>query len=249
MMNTEEIEKLQKFIDEANNIVFFGGAGVSTESGIPDFRSKDGLYNQHDSQFEQYEPEYLLSHSCLRDEPEVFFKYYRQKMDTRQVAPNSAHQFLVKLEEAGKLSVILTQNIDGLHQRAGSKNVCELHGTTLRNHCSKCRKEYSEAYIFESSDPIPLCECGGVVRPDVTLFEEELPQGVLGIAIDKIREADLLIIAGTSLKVYPVASVVRYFEGKHVVVINREGIDFSIDDAEDLLICGSVGEVFSKLKI
>lgn len=248
-MNTEELEKLQKLINEANKIVFFGGAGVSTESGVPDFRSKDGLYNQHDSQFEEYDPEYLLSHSCLTDEPEVFFKYYRQKMDTRRVKPNSAHQFLVKLEEAGKLSVILTQNIDGLHQRAGSQKVCELHGTTLRNYCSKCKKMYPEDYIFESSDPIPLCECGGVIRPDVTLFEEQLPEGVLELALEKIEEADLLIIAGTSLKVYPVASIVRYFVGKNVVVINREKFDFSLDGADELFICGSLGEVFSKLEI
>lgn len=248
-MTTEELEKLQKLINESNKIVFFGGAGVSTESGVPDFRSKDGLYNQHDIQFDEYDPEYLLSHSCLVDEPEVFFEYYRQKMDTRGVKPNKAHRFLVKLEKAGKLSVVLTQNIDGLHQKAGSKNVCELHGTTRRNYCSECKKEYSEDYIFESTEPVPLCECGGVIRPNVTLFEEQLPEGALEYALDKIEDADLLIIAGTSLKVYPVANVVRYFVGKNVVVINREEIDFSLDGVEELFICGSVGEVFSKLEI
>ena len=249
MQTTPELEKLQNFINESNKIVFFGGAGVSTESGVPDFRSKDGLYNQHDIQFEKYPPEYLLSHSCLRDKPKVFFEYYRQKMDARHVKPNMAHQFLVKLEEAGKLSSILTQNIDGLHQKAGSKNVCELHGTTLRNYCSYCKKEYPEDYIFESKDLIPTCDCGGVIRPFVTLYEEALPNGAYEFAIDEIRNADLLIIAGTSLRVYPAASFVRYFRGKHIVVINREKIEVSLHPENDLFICGSVGEVFSQLEI
>lgn len=249
MIDKSGIEKLQKFISESNKIVFFGGAGVSTESGVPDFRSKDGLYNQRDIRFEKYEPEYLLSHSCLRDDPEVFFEYYRQKMDARQVQPNSAHQFLVKLEEAGKLSAILTQNIDGLHQKAGSKKVCELHGTTRRNYCSKCKRMYSEDYIFESNELIPTCDCGGVIRPDVTLYEEALPDGVYEFAIDQIINADLLIIAGTSLKVYPAAGFVRYFRGKHIVVINREEIDVLLHPENDLFICGSLGEVFSKLQI
>ena len=199
MQTTPELQKLQNFINESNKIVFFGGAGVSTESGVPDFRSKDGLYNQHDIQFEKYQPEYLLSHSCLRDNPKVFFEYYRQKMDARHVKPNMAHQFLVKLEEAGKLSPILTQNIDGLHQKAGSKNVCELHGTTLRNYCSYCNKEYPEDYIFDSEDLIPTCACGGVIRPFVTLYEEALPEGAYDFAIDEIRNADMLIIAGKRL--------------------------------------------------
>lgn len=249
MISKAQIERLQQFINESNKIVFFGGAGVSTESGVPDFRSKDGLYNQHDIRFEEYAPEYLLSHSCLVDEPEVFFEYYRQKMDARQVRPNRAHQFLAKLEETGKLSAILTQNIDGLHQKAGSKKVCELHGTTLRNYCSNCGKIYSEDYIFESSDLIPRCECNGVIRPDVTLYEEALPEGVFDFAIDQIRNADLLIIAGTSLKVYPAAGFVRYFRGKHIVVINREEIDISLHPMDDLFICESVGEVFSKLEV
>lgn len=249
MQTTPELQKLQNFINESNKIVFFGGAGVSTESGVPDFRSKDGLYNQHDIQFEKYQPEYLLSHSCLRDNPKVFFEYYRQKMDARHVKPNMAHQFLVKLEEAGKLSSILTQNIDGLHQKAGSKNVCELHGTTLRNYCSYCNKEYPEDYIFDSEDLIPTCACGGVIRPFVTLYEEALPEGAYDFAIDEIRNADMLIIAGTSLRVYPAASFVRYFRGKHIVVINREKIDVSLHPVDDLFICGSVGEVFSHLQV
>ena len=249
MGNNPEIQKLQNFINESNRIVFFGGAGVSTESGVPDFRSKDGLYNQHDIQFEKYQPEYLLSHSCLRDKPKVFFEYYRQKMDARHVEPNMAHQFLVKLEEAGKLSSILTQNIDGLHQKAGSKKVCELHGTTHRNYCSYCKKEYPADYIFDSGDLIPACECGGVIRPFVTLYEEALPEGAYDFAIDEIRNADLLIIAGTSLRVYPAASFVRYFRGKHIVVINREEIEISLHPVDDLFICGSVGEVFRQLEV
>lgn len=249
MQTIPKLQKLQNFINESNKIVFFGGAGVSTESGVPDFRSKDGLYNQHDIQFEKYQPEYLLSHSCLRDNPKVFFEYYRQKMDARHVKPNMAHQFLVKLEEAGKLSSILTQNIDGLHQKAGSKNVCELHGTTLRNYCTYCNKEYPEDYIFDSEDLIPTCACGGVIRPFVTLYEEALPEGAYDFAIDEIRNADMLIIAGTSLRVYPAASFVRYFRGKHIVVINREKIDVSLHPVDDLFICGSVGEVFSHLQV
>lgn len=249
MIKKEEIEKLQRFIDESDRIVFFGGAGVSTESGVSDFRSKDGLYNQHDIRFEDYEPEYLLSHGCLEDYPDVFFEYYRQKMDAREVEPNVTHQFLVKLEEKGKLSSILTQNIDGLHQKAGSKKVCELHGTTLRNYCMKCKNEYSPDYIFESNDLIPLCECGGVIRPAVTLYEEELPAGAFNFAIEQIRSADMLIIAGTSLRVYPAASFVRYFGGDHIVVINREEVGVSLHPEDDMFICGSLGEVFSQLNV
>lgn len=249
MINKTEIDKLQRFINESNKIVFFGGAGVSTESGVPDFRSKDGLYNQHDIRFEEYEPEYLLSHGCLVEHPEVFFEYYRQKMDARHVEPNITHKFLAKLEETGKLSYILTQNIDGLHQKAGSKNVCELHGTTLRNYCSRCKKEYAEDYIFESSDLVPTCECGGVIRPDVTLYEEELPNGAYDLAIEQIRNADMLIIAGTSLRVYPAAGFVRYFRGDHIVVINREEIGMSLHPADDMFICGSLGEVFRQINV
>lgn len=249
MIKKTEIEKLQRFIDASNKIVFFGGAGVSTESGVPDFRSKDGLYNQHDIRFEEYEPEYLLSHGCLVDHPEVFFEYYRQKMDARHVEPNVTHKFLAKLEEKGKLSSVLTQNIDGLHQKAGSKNVCELHGTTLRNYCSKCKKEYEADYIFELSDLIPTCECGGRIRPDVTLYEEELPSGAYDYAIEQIRNADMLIIAGTSLRVYPAASLVRYFRGEHIVVINREKIGVSLHPEDDMYICGSLGEVFSRINV
>lgn len=241
--NLHEIKKLQQYINEANSIVFFGGAGVSTESGVPDFRSKDGLYNQHDVQFDAFEPEYLLSHSCLMDHPKVFFEYYRQKMDARAVEPNITHHFLTELEQMGKLSLIVTQNIDGLHQKAGSKKVCELHGTTWRNYCSRCKKEYPADAIFESKEAIPRCDCGGVIRPDVTLYEESLPEGAFERAIHAIANADLLIVAGTSLRVYPAAGLVRYFGGDHIVVINREKLDVRLHPDKDLFICDSLGEV------
>lgn len=165
-------EQLREYIEESNNIVFFGGAGVSTESGIPDFRSKDGLYNQHNIQFEKYNPEYLLSRECLYNNPKVFYEFYRQKMDTRNIEPNITHKVLAKMEEIGKLKAIVTQNIDGLHQKAGSKNVFEIHGTTQRNYCSKCKMEYHSDFLFNTKDAIPKCECGGLIRPDVTLYGE-----------------------------------------------------------------------------
>ena len=243
----QKIEKLKQFINESNKIVFFGGAGVSTESGVPDFRSKDGLYNQHDIQFEKYQPEYLLSHSCLVDHPDVFFEYYRQKMDARHVDPNITHKVLAKWEQEGKLSAIVTQNIDGLHQKAGSKQVYELHGTTERNYCSWCKKEYPSDYLFESKDAVPKCMCGGTIRPYVTLYEEALPEDASYAAIQAIADADMLIIGGTSLRVYPAASYVRFFKGKHLVVINKEELDIQLDEKNDLCICGSLGEVFQAL--
>lgn len=245
----KKIAKLQKFIEESENIVFFGGAGVSTESGVPDFRSKDGLYNQHDVQFEKYDPEYLLSHSCLVDHPKVFYEYYRQKMDARHVEPNITHKVLARMEEEDKLLAVVTQNIDGLHQKAGSKKVYELHGTTLRNYCSWCKKEYPSDYLFESKEPVPKCECGGMIRPDVTLYQESLSDEAVNGAISAIANADMLIIGGTSLRVYPAASYVHYFRGKHLVVINREELDVRLDPENDLFICGSLGEVFSKVEI
>ena len=245
-MNSQ-IEMLKSFINESQNIVFFGGAGVSTESGVPDFRSKDGLYNQRDIQFEKDSPEYLLSHSCLVDHPDVFFEYYRQKMDARTVEPNITHKMLAKWEAEGKLSAVVTQNIDGLHQKAGSKNVYELHGTTWRNYCSHCKRKYPSDYLFESKESVPKCDCGGMVRPYVTLYEEGLPEDAVSGAIHAISNADMLIIGGTSLRVYPAASYVHYFKGKHLVVINREELDVKRNGENDLFICGSLGEVFSKL--
>ena len=241
-----DVERLKELIDASDNVVFFGGAGVSTESGIPDFRSKDGLYNQHDVRFDMYQPEYLLSHSCLVYEPKVYYEFHRQKMDTRNIEPNNAHKYLARLEEMGKLKAIVTQNIDGLHQKAGSKVVYEIHGSALRNYCMSCGKEFPSDYIFESEEPIPRCSCGGVVRPDITLYEEGLPDDQVSGAIDSIAGADMLIIGGTSLTVYPAASFVNYFRGKNLVVINRDKID--IRKAENTLVINrKIGELFTEL--
>lgn len=240
-------EQLKKYIEESNNIVFFGGAGVSTESGIPDFRSKNGLYNQHDIQFDKYEPEYLLSRECLYHNPKVFYEFYRQKMDTRNIEPNITHKVLAKMEEAGKLSAIITQNIDGLHQKACSKNVFEIHGTTQRNYCSKCGKEYNSDYIFDTNETIPKCECRGLIRPDATLYGEKLPEFAVCGAIDAICKADCLIIGGTSLKVYPAANYISCFSGKHLIVINKEKVDIMLNDETDLMIIDSLGNVFAEI--
>ena len=240
-------DKLREYIEESNNIVFFGGAGVSTESGIPDFRSKDGLYNQHDIQFDKYEPEYLLSRECLYNNPKVFYEFYRQKMDTRNIEPNITHNVLAKMERIGKLKAIVTQNIDGLHQKAGSKNVFEIHGTTQRNYYSKCKKEYSSDYIFTTNESIPKCECRGQIRPDVTLYGEQLPENAVMCAINAIQKADMLIVGGTSLQVYPAANYVSYFSGEHLVVINREKIKVMLNEETDLMIVDSLGNVFREI--
>ena len=242
----EEIQKLKELIDSSENIVFFGGAGVSTESGIPDFRSKDGLYNQHDVRFDKYQPEYLLSHSCLVYEPKVYYEFHRQKMDTRNIEPNNAHKYLAALEKTGKLKGIVTQNIDGLHQKAGSRVVYEIHGSALRNYCMSCGKEYPEDYIFESEEPIPKCSCGGMIRPDITLYEEGLPEDQVSGAIEALSKADMLIIGGTSLSVYPAASFINYFRGKSLVVINES--DIAVRGAENtLIIREKIGKVFTEL--
>ena len=243
----DKIETLNKFIEESEYIVFFGGAGVSTESGVPDFRSKNGLYNQHDVQFERYAPEYLLSHSCLVNEPEVFFEFYRQKMDARRVQPNAAHYALAELEKRGKLKAVVTQNIDGLHQKAGSKKVYEIHGSTARNYCARCRRPYPADCIFDSKERVPHCGCGGVIRCDVTLYEESLPEAAVSRAIEAISRADMLIIGGTSLTVYPAASFVEYFRGKHIVIINKDHIAYRLDPENDLEINEPIGEVLSKI--
>lgn len=237
------IEKLREIIDHSDNIVFFGGAGVSTESGIPDFRSKDGLYNQHDVNFEKYSPEYLLSHDCLVHDSDVFFEFYRQKMDTESVSPNAAHYYLAKLEKQGKLKAVVTQNIDGLHQKAGSKNVYEIHGTTFSNHCCKCNKHYDSRAIF-SSVGIPKCSCGGIIRPDVVLYGESLPEEAVEQSIRAIMSAEVLIIGGTSLTVYPASGFVNYFRGKHLIVINKEVLP---GFGNALQINKPIGEVFSLL--
>ncbi|MCR4798721.1 MAG: NAD-dependent protein deacylase [Lachnospiraceae bacterium] len=245
-MDQTVIEKFVNMINQSEKIVFFGGAGVSTESGIPDFRSKDGLYNQHDVRFDRYQPEYLLSHSCLVQEPKVYYEFHRQKMDTRNIEPNNAHKYLAKLEETGKLIGVVTQNIDGLHQKAGSKKVFEIHGSALRNYCASCGKTYPSDYIFESDEPIPRCTCGGIIRPDITLYEEGLPEDAVNSAISAIAAADMMIIGGTSLTVYPAASFINYFRGSNLVIINRDPLNLKIGE-NVLFIQEKIGEVFSAL--
>lgn len=244
----EEIRKFQEMIDSHDRIVFFGGAGVSTASGIPDFRSADGLYNNRGVDFEKYSPEYLLSHDCLMREPEVFYEFSRQKLDTRGIEPNVTHYKLAELERKGKLLSIVTQNIDGLHQAAGSKTVYEIHGTTQRMYCLGCGKEFPGDYIFINDEPVPHCDvCGGQVRPDVTLYGEALPDDAVAGAIDTISRADMLIIAGTSLVVYPAAGMVDYFHGDAIVLLNMQPTPR--DSGADLIIRDPMAEVFEQITI
>ena len=233
------IEELQKIIDSSSNIVFFGGAGVSTESGIRDFRSKDGLYNQ----VYDYPPEVILSHSFYKQNPEVFFKFYFDKLVATGIKPNECHKFLTRLEEAHKLKAIITQNIDGLHELAGSKNVLNLHGTISKNTCEKCHKKYTLNEILDQK--IPKCICGGTIKPDVVLYEEPLDDDILEKSIDYISKCDTLIVGGTSLNVYPAAGLIKYFKGKNLVVINLE----KINQPCTLQINEKIGEVFSKIKL
>lgn len=235
-----KIIQLRKIIHESSNIVFFGGAGVSTESGIPDFRSKDGLYNQK----YKYPPEVILSHSFFIKNTEEFFKFYKDKMNCLKYEPNITHLKLAKLEKEGKLKAIVTQNIDGLHQKAGSKIVYELHGSVHRNYCMKCNKFYDASYIFNSSF-IPKCSCGGVIKPDVVLYEEGLNDEIVKSSITAIQNADLLIIGGTSLTVYPASSLINYFRGKNLVLINRDPTKFVYK--VDLVINDSLGKVFNQI--
>ena len=238
----DQLRALNTILQESQSVVFLGGAGVSTESGIPDFRSKDGLYRRKNKKFGKYQPEYLLSARCLKKEPEVFFAYCRQHLDTRDAVPNAAHKKLAQMEQAGRLAGIITQNIDGLHQKAGSKNVQEIHGSVLRSYCVSCRQEYGPDFIFDSEDPIPRCpHCGKMVRPDVTLYGEMLPANAYEAAISLIRYADCLIIGGTSLVVYPAAGLVDYYRGKKLILINKSAT--SRDSMADLVISGSIGEV------
>ena len=240
----DNIEKLQKIIDESNNIVFFGGAGVSTESGIKDFRGKNGLYKEGQRKNLNVSPEYMLSISCLIDEPLEFFEYYRNNLNCEDAKPNITHKYLKKLEDRGKLKAIITQNIDGLHQKAGSNNILEIHGTTYRNYCMDCNKEYSHDYIFKSKG-IPRCSCGGIVRPDVVLYGEMLPDSYIK-AIDYIRKADLLIVAGTSLTVQPASGLINYFRGNNLVIINLSKTPY--DNVATLVFNKPLKEVISKLK-
>jgi NAD-dependent deacetylase len=238
-----DISKLQEIIDNSQSIVFFGGAGVSTESGIPDFRSVDGLYNMK----YKYPPEEIISHSFFLRNTAEFYKFYKDKMMCLDAEPNIAHKQLANLEQAGKLKAIVTQNIDGLHQKAGSKVVYELHGSIHRNYCTKCGKSYSADFVKNSPD-IPLCkECGGIIKPDVVLYEEGLDNATVQNALNSIEKADTLIIAGTSLTVYPAAGFIRYFRGNNLILINLS--ETTTDKYADLVIHGKIGEILGKIKI
>ena len=240
-MNNSEIGRLKTWIAESKRIVFFGGAGVSTESGIPDFRSEDGLYHQ---KFD-YPPETILSHSFFYQHTDAFYRFYREKMLLPDgIQPNAAHLRLAALEAAGKLTAVITQNIDGLHQLAGSRRVYELHGSIHRNHCTRCGKFYDMAYIRDSSG-VPHCTCGGVIKPDVVLYEESLDGQCLEAAVRAISEADMLIVGGTSLTVYPAAGLLRYYGGSRLVLINRDETPY--DDYAGLIFRDHIGEVLSQI--
>lgn len=238
MVDEDKRQHLRELVETSPSTVFFGGAGVSTESGIPDFRSVDGLYSQR----WEYPPETIISRSFFDAHPEEFFRFYRERMIFADAQPNQVHRKLAQLEHAGKLSVIITQNIDGLHQKAGSENVIELHGSVERNHCMSCGKAFGLAAIVNSDELVPHCGCGGIIKPDVVLYEEPLEDEVISAALDAISHASLLIVAGTSLVVYPAAGFLRYFQGSHLVIVNMSPTP--ADGQADLLITGSVGEVF-----
>ena len=235
-----QIAALQEMIDKSRRIVFFGGAGVSTESGIPDFRSVDGLYHQKYA----YPPETILSHNFYEKHPEEFFRFYRDKLLKLDAQPNAAHKKLAELERAGKLTAVVTQNIDGLHQKAGSRTVYELHGSVLRNYCEKCGKFYDAEFMLHS-EGVPRCTCGGRIKPDVVLYEEGLDMDTVRGAVNAISEADMLIVGGTSLVVYPAAGLIQYYEGSRLVVINKT----DLSAMADLTILGAIGEVLSQIKV
>lgn len=239
----EQVKKLQELVDGSDNIVFFGGAGVSTESGIPDFRSVDGLYHQK----YDYPPETILSHTFFVRKTKEFYRFYRDKMLCLDVQPNAAHLKLAEMEEKGKLKAVVTQNIDGLHQAAGSRRVLELHGSVHRNYCQKCHRAYDAQYMLDYEGEVPLCGCGGVIKPDVVLYEEGLDQQTLQDSIYYISHADMLIIGGTSLAVYPAAGLIDYFQGRHIVVINKSATPR--DKFADLLIQDSIGKVLGAIRV
>ncbi len=234
------MKTLKKWISESKRAVFFGGAGVSTESGIPDFRSVDGLYNQ---KFE-YPPEEIISHSFYKRDPSYFFRFYREKMMPLGFAPNVTHQVLARLEQEGHLAAVVTQNIDGLHQKAGSQTVYELHGSVLRNYCVKCGKFHTAEFVRDAKD-VPLCDCGGIVKPDVVLYEEALDSNTMDRAVDAIAKADLLIVGGTSLTVYPAAGLLNYYRGDRLVLINRDETPY--DGYANLVFHDSLGNIFSQI--
>lgn len=238
----EKLVLLQKMVDESLRIVFFGGAGVSTESNIPDFRSSDGIYQEKYT----YPPEQVVSHTFFQKKPELFYEFYKSKMMFLDTKPNKAHLKLAEMEEKGKLSAVITQNIDGLHQLAGSKNVLELHGSIHRNYCQKCGKFYDAKYV-KGSEGIPTCDCGGRIKPDVVLYEENLDNTVIQKSVREIAEADMLIIGGTSLVVYPAASFIDYFRGKYLVVINKSATPR--DEQADLCIQKSIGEILEGITV
>lgn len=242
MYTKSDLTRLQRLVSESRAIVFFGGAGVSTESGIPDFRSADGLY----SQLHSVPPEVLISHSYYLSHPEEFFDFYKSKMLVTDAKPNKAHLWLAEAEKAGKLKAVVTQNIDGLHQAAGSRTVYELHGSVHRNYCQNCGKFWSGEYV-KSAEGVPRCECGGIIKPDVVLYEEGLDDATVRDAIGAIRSADMLLVAGTSLTVYPAAGFLNYYRGNRLVLINRDPTP--ADDYADLVIHGKVGEVLSQIEI
>ncbi len=242
-MNTKKIRQLQEIIDGSDNIVFFGGAGVSTESGIPDFRSQDGLYHIK----YKYPPETIISHSFFVRKPDEFYRFYKDKMLALDAQPNAAHRKLAELERAGKVKAVVTQNIDGLHQKAGSKEVLELHGSVLRNYCTRCGAFYDAEYV-KHAEGIPKCEkCGGTIKPDVVLYEEGLDGSIMSRSISYIQNADVLIIGGTSLVVYPAAGLIDYFHGSKLVLINKGAT--ARDAGADLVITDPIGEVFSQIKV
>lgn len=249
----ENTMKLKKMIEESSRIVFFGGAGVSTESGIPDFRSKDGLYNQK----YKYDPEYMLSRNCLMGQPKLFWEFYREKILIKGAKPNDAHKALAKLEQDGKLTAVVTQNIDNLHELAGSKTVYHIHGTITMNHCDQCKQKYTPEEVENAEKDtglhtkgiteiagVPRCPCGGVIRPDVTLYGEKLPEKAWVKSCSTVKDADMLIVAGTSLSVYPAATILNYFSGEYLVVINRDPTDR--DKWADLVIRDNIGKVLKE---
>ena len=236
----DKIQMFKKLLNESNNIVFFGGAGVSTESGIPDFRSKDGLYNQK----YDYPPEEILSHTFFINKTDKFYEFYKSKMNSLKYESNITHIKLAELEEKGKLKAVITQNIDGLHQKAGSKTVYELHGSILRNYCVNCKKFYDAEYVFQSKG-VPKCSCGGIIKPDVVLYEEGLNDNILKNSVISIQNADMMIVAGTSLTVYPASSLINYFKGKNLVLINKSSTQY--DYKANLIINDSLEKVFSNI--
>lgn len=236
----KELQQLKEWIEESDNLVFFGGAGVSTESGIPDFRSEDGLYHQQ----YQYPPETIISHSFYQRDPEEFYRFYKDRMIFRDAKPNAAHLALAKLEQQGKLKAVITQNIDGLHQAAGSREVLELHGSIHRNYCTRCGRFYGLEAVMHA-DGVPRCECGGIVKPDVVLYEEGLDMETMNKSVSYIREADVLIVGGTSLVVYPAAGLIDYYRGRKLVLINQSAT--AVDGRADLVINGKIGEVLSQV--